>query len=424
MDIENRDKNLLNDLFWTAVNSAKPEKILKDFLPKKAPLRPIILAVGKAAASMAKVVEDTWGPCEGIALTRYGHGVACKGIEVIEAGHPFSDENSLTGTEKIISLINSLTKEDCVYCLISGGGSSLLCKPRKGIEFSEKQRIFSSLFKNSAPIREINTVRKHLSEIKGGQLSKFIFPAKVRSFIISDVPGDNPADIASGITAAETTSGLDALKILKKYHVSISDQILNILKAEPSVVPPNSKFLSKTENTVIASGTNSINHAKNYAESLGYNVKCIGSNLEGDAQSLGKELSEMAIDNQRSMRSDDNPILLLSGGECTVKVLGSGEGGPNAEFALSAAISLNGRPGISLIAGDTDGIDGKGTAAGAIVTPSTLKKASDINVDPRMYLQNSDSHSFFKLIDSQLITGPTLTNVNDFRAFVIRQLRN
>ena len=149
--------------------------------------------------------------------------------------------------------------------LISGGGSSLLCKPRKGIEFSEKQRIFSSLFKNSAPIREINTVRKHLSEIKGGQLSKFIFPAKVRSFIISDVPGDNPADIASGITAAETTSGLDALKILKKYHVSISDQILNILKAEPSVVPPNSKFLSKTENTVIASGTNSINHAKNYA---------------------------------------------------------------------------------------------------------------------------------------------------------------
>ena len=149
MDIENQDKNLLNDLFCTAVNSAKPEKILKDFLPKKAPLRPIILAVGKAAASMAKVAEDTWGPCEGIALTRYGHGVACKGIEVIEAGHPFSDENSLAGTEKIISLINSLTKEDCVYCLISGGGSSLLCKPRKGIDFSEKQRIFSSLFKNS-----------------------------------------------------------------------------------------------------------------------------------------------------------------------------------------------------------------------------------------------------------------------------------
>ena len=424
MNFENQDKNLLTDLFCTAVNSAKPEKILKAFLPKKAPSKPIILAVGKAAASMAKVVEDTWGPCEGIALTRYGHGVACKGIEVIEAGHPFSDENSLIGTEKIISLIDCLTKEDCVYCLISGGGSSLLCKPRKGIDFSEKQRIFSILIKKSVPIREINTVRKHLSGIKGGQLSKIIFPAKVRSLIISDVPGDNPADIASGITAAENTSGLDAIKILKKYNISISDQTLNFLKEELLVVPPNSKHLSKTENIVIASGKTSINAAKNYALSLGYDVKCIGYNLEGDAQLLGKKLSKIAIDHQKSMCSNDNPILLLSGGECTVNVSGSGEGGPNAEFALSAAISLNGRPGISLLAGDTDGIDGKGTAAGALVTPSTLRKASDIDVDPQMYLQNSDSHSFFKLIDSQLITGPTLTNVNDFRAFMIRPFRN
>ena len=424
MNIETQDKSLLTNLFSTAVNSAKPEKILEEFLPKIAPSRPLIIAVGKAAASMAKAVENKWGPCNGIALTRYGHSVACAGIEVMEAGHPFSDKNSRIGTRKILSMVDNLKEEDCVYCLISGGGSSLLCKPRRGLAFAEKQRIFSILFSNSAPIREINTVRKHLSEIKGGQLSKIIFPAKVRSFIISDVPGDNPADIASGITAAENTSGLDALKILKKYSVSISDKTKNFLKKDPIVVPSNSKYISRTENIVIASGTKSINASKIYAESLGYTVKCVGYNLEGNARLLGKKLSKMAIDIQSKMSSDDSPILMLSGGECTVKVSGSGIGGPNAEFALSAAISLKGRDGISLLAGDTDGIDGKGTAAGAIVTPSTLKKANGINIDPNIYLQNSDSHSFFKLIDGQLITGPTLTNVNDFRAFIIRPLRN
>ena len=416
----NIDEKILKDLFRTAIHSATPKKILGKFLPEKPTSRTIIIGVGKAAASMAKEVENIWGKCEGIVVTRYGHGLECRGIKVLEAAHPFTDENGLNATDEIITLLSSLKENDFVLCLISGGGSALLCKPRKGVSFIEKQKIFSHLFMSSASIKEINIVRKHLSEIKGGQLSKIAFPAKVLSLIISDVSGDSPSDIASGITSGETTTGLDAIKIINKYRLDVSKETIRLLEKNSQVLTPNDRYLSRTQNIVIGTANKSLKASQVKAESLGFTVKYLGDSLQGEAKSLGVKLAELAKDIQYKMRPDDKPIILLSGGECTVNVSGSGEGGPNAELALSAAITLKGQPGISLLAGDTDGIDGLGNAAGAIVTPNTIKKAKRKNLNPKTFLRNSDSHSFFKLIGDQVITGPTLTNVNDFRAFIIR----
>ena len=416
----NIEEKILKDLFRTAIHSATPNKILGKFLPEKPTSRTIIIGVGKAAASMAKEVENIWGKCEGIVVTRYGHGLECRGIKVLEAAHPFTDENGLNATDEIITLLSSLKENDFVLCLISGGGSALLCKPRKGVSFIEKQKIFSHLFMSSASIKEINIVRKHLSEIKGGQLSKIAFPAKVLSLIISDVSGDNPSDIASGITSGEITTGSDAIKIINKYRLDVSKETLRLLEKNSQVLTPNDRYLSRTQNIVIGTANKSLKASQVKAESLGFTVKYLGDSLQGEAKSLGVKLAELAKDIQYKMRPDDKPIILLSGGECTVNVSGLGEGGPNAELALSAAITLKGQPGISLLAGDTDGIDGLGNAAGAIVTPNTIKKAKRKNLNPKTFLRNSDSHSFFKLIEDQVITGPTLTNVNDFRAFIIR----
>ena len=416
----NIDEKILKDLFRTAIHSATPKKILGKFLPEKPTSRTIIIGVGKAAASMAEEVEKVWGKCEGIVVTRYGHGLECRGIKVLEAAHPFTDENGLNATDEIINLLSSLKENDFVLCLISGGGSALLCKPRKGVSFIEKQKIFSHLFMSSASIKEINIVRKHLSEIKGGQLSKIAFPAKVLGLIISDVSGDNPSDIASGITSGEITTGSDAIKIINKYRLDVSKETLRLLEKNSQVLTPNDRYLSRTQNIVIGTANKSLKASQVKAESLGFTVKYLGDSLQGEAKSLGVELAELAKDIQYKMRPDDKPIVLLSGGECTVNVSGSGEGGPNAELALSAAITLKGQSGISLLAGDTDGIDGMGNAAGAIVTPNTIKKAKRKNLNPKTFLRNSDSHSFFKLIGDQVITGPTLTNVNDFRAFIIR----
>ena len=416
----NIEEKILKDLFRTAIHSATPNKILGKFLPEKPTSRTIIIGVGKAAASMAKEVENIWGKCEGIVVTRYGHGLECRGIKVLEAAHPFTDENGLNATDEIITLLSSLKKNDFVLCLISGGGSALLCKPRKGVSFIEKQKIFSHLFMSSASIKEINIVRKHLSEIKGGQLSKIAFPAKVLSLIISDVSGDDPSDIASGITSGEITTGLDAIKIINKYRLDVSKETLRLLEKNSQVLTPNDQYLSRTQNIVIGTANKSLKASQVKAESLGFTVKYLGDSLQGEAKSLGVKLAELAKDIQYKMRPDDKPIILLSGGECTVNVSGLGEGGPNAELALSAAITLKEQYGISLLAGDTDGIDGLGNAAGAIVTPDTIKKAKRKNLNPKTFLRNSDSHSFFKLIGDQVITGPTLTNVNDFRAFIIR----
>ena len=416
----NIEEKILKDLFRTAIHSATPNKILGKFLPEKPTSRTIIIGVGKAAASMAKEVENIWGKCEGIVVTRYGHGLECRGIKVLEAAHPFTDENGLNATDEIITLLSSLKENDFVLCLISGGGSALLCKPRKGVSFIEKQKIFSHLFMSSASIKEINIVRKHLSEIKGGQLSKIAFPAKVLGLIISDVSGDNPSDIASGITSGEITTGSDAIKIINKYRLDVSKETLRLLEENSQVLTPNDRYLSRTQNIVIGTANKSLKASQVKAESLGFTVKYLGDSLQGEAKSLGVKLAELAKDIQYKMRPDDKPIILLSGGECTVNVSGLGEGGPNAELALSAAITLKGQPGISLLAGDTDGIDGLGNAAGAIVTPNTIKKAKRKNLNPKTFLRNSDSHSFFKLIEDQVITGPTLTNVNDFRAFIIR----
>ena len=416
----NIEEKILKDLFRTAIHSATPNKILGKFLPEKPTSRTIIIGVGKAAASMAKEVENIWGKCEGIVVTRYGHGLECRGIKVLEAAHPFTDENGLNATDEIITLLSSLKENDFVLCLISGGGSALLCKPRKGVSFIEKQKIFSHLFMSSASIKEINIVRKHLSEIKGGQLSKIAFPAKVLGLIISDVSGDNPSDIASGITSGEITTGSDAIKIINKYRLDVSKETLRLLETKSQVLTPNDQYLSRTQNIVIGTANKSLKASQVKAESLGFTVKYLGDSLQGEAKSLGVKLAELAKDIQYKMRPDDKPIILLSGGECTVNVSGLGEGGPNAELALSAAITLKGQPGISLLAGDTDGIDGLGNAAGAIVTPNTIKKAKRKNLNPKTFLRNSDSHSFFKLIEDQVITGPTLTNVNDFRAFIIR----
>ena len=287
----NIEEKILKDLFRTAIHSATPNKILGKFLPEKPTSRTIIIGVGKAAASMAEEVEKVWGKCEGIVVTRYGHGLECRGIKVLEAAHPFTDENGLNATDEIITLLSSLKENDFVLCLISGGGSALLCKPRKGVSLIEKQKIFSHLFMSSASIKEINIVRKHLSEIKGGQLSKIAFPAKVLGLIISDVSGDNPSDIASGITSGEITTGSDAIKIINKYRLDVSKETLRLLEKNSQVLTPNDRYLSRTQNIVIGTANKSLKASQVKAESLGFTVKYLGDSLQGEAKSLGVELA-------------------------------------------------------------------------------------------------------------------------------------
>lgn len=410
--------SLLRELFSRAVAVADPMLIVPDHLPPRPAGRVVVVGAGKASARMAEAVEAAWGPCEGLVITRYGHARPCQSIEIVEAAHPVPDAAGVAATERMLALLSSLGANDFVLALISGGASSLLCAPAPGLTLEDKKTINAALLASGAPIGEINLVRKHLSRVKGGQLAAAAYPASMLCLMISDVPGDEPAIIGSGPTVAEDSTSSTARAILEKWKIPVSPQADAALR-QSTVVASADPLLASTENRVIAAPAQSIAAAANMAGAEGCEVVVLGTDLEGEARIVAREQAQLALRYQAERPAGSPPLLLLSGGELTVTRTGDGSGGPNAEFCLALAIALNGADRIFAIACDTDGVDGAAEIAGAVIGPDTLAKARAAGVDANAALLNNDAHSFFAAIADQVITGPTLTNVNDFRAILI-----
>lgn len=416
MDAQHDPQAFLTGLFETAVAVADPMQVVAGHLPARPKGRFLVIGAGKASARMAEAVEAAFGPCEGLVITRYGYGRPCKGIEISEAAHPVPDAAGEAATRRLIDLVSGLGPDDMVLALISGGGSALLCAPAEGLTLEDKMALNRGLLASGAPIGEMNVVRKHLSRVKGGQLAAACHPARLLTLLISDVPGDDPGQIASGPTVAETSGPQDALAILDKYQIAVPPHVRQAIGGS-SVVAPGDPRLARAETRIIAAPSASLAAARQAAGDM--DVRILGDALEGEARDLARAQAAEALHLQSAMRATDKPILLLSGGECTVTRRGDGIGGPNAEFVLSAAIALNGQPGIHVLACDTDGVDGAAEVAGAYAGPDTLRTTLAQGVDPKSALAANDAHSFFGRAGSQIITGPTLTNVNDFRAILI-----
>lgn len=409
-------ETLLRATFNAAVAAADPMMTIPAALPPKPQGRVVVVGAGKASARMAEAVESVWGPCEGLVIARYGYARPCRGIEIIEAAHPVPDATGKAATRRLLDLLGTLTENDFVLALISGGGSALMIAPAGDITLAEKQMLNADLLASGAAIDLVNTVRKHLSRVKGGQLAAAAYPAQMLALMISDVPGDDPAFIASGPTVGDVTGPADARAILARYGIAPPPSIDAVLTKGSGVLHPDDARLSKTENRIVSAPIQSLQAARVLSRGQGIDAEIVGAALEGEARDLGAAHARMALARQPALTV---PLLLLSGGECTVSGRGGGIGGPNAEYALAAAVALNGAPSIHLIACDTDGVDGAAEVAGAIVSPDTSAKARAANAGPADYLARNDSHSFFAAIGDRIVTGPTLTNVNDFRAILI-----
>lgn len=411
----------LRHLFDAAVAAALPAGIVAAHLPERPKGRTIVLGAGKASAAMAAAVEAAWdGLLEGLVVTRYGHAVRCDRIEIVEAAHPVPDEAGRATAARMLELARSAGADDLVLCLISGGGSALLALPAEGIPFADKQAVNAALLRSGADIAEMNTVRRHLSAIKGGRLAAAAHPALVVSLIISDVPGDDPAAIASGPTVADPTTFADAAAILARYGIDAPASVkVHLAAARDETPKPGDPRLATAETRMIATPQMSLEAAAAAARAAGVTPLILGDALEGEAAEVGKLMAGIARAAATTGHPLPGPCVLLSGGETTVTVRGPGRGGRNVEFLLALAVALNGAPGIAALAGDTDGIDGGGPAAGALVTPDTLARARALGLDPRAMLAANDAHPLFEALGDAVVTGPTLTNVNDFRAILV-----
>ena len=412
-------ETFLRQLFDKAVEVADPMRSLARFLPERPKGRVIVVGAGKASARMAEAVEAAWGPCEGLVITRYGYGRPCRGVEIVEAAHPVPDESGLAATARMLDLVKTAGESDFVLALISGGASALLVAPAEGVSLAEKQAVNSALLASGAPIDKMNTVRKHLSRVKGGQLAAAAYPARMLALLISDVPGDDPAFIGSGPTVGDASTPADALAILEQWQIKVPASVRAALAGPNRVLAPTDPRLARVENVIYAAPKQSLAAAAEMADKAGYDVRLLGDALEGEARDVARAQAEQALQIRASLRPGDQPVLLLSGGELTVTRRGNGIGGPNAEFCLALAIALKGAEGIHALACDTDGVDGAAEVAGAVIGPETLAKAAKTGLDPQVALAANDAHSFFAAIGSQVVTGPTLTNVNDFRAIAI-----
>ena len=414
-------RSLLRAMFDAAIGAALPDKTLPRYLPKPPKGRTLIIGCGKAAASMAKAVEDHWpGQLSGMVVTRYGYNVPTKGIEVVEASHPVPDESGRKAAERMLNMVRGLSADDLVLFLVSGGGSALLSLPAPGLTLSDKQAINKALLKSGANITEMNCVRKHLSAVKGGRLAAACAPARVITLAISDIPGDDPAVIASGPTVADATTFADAASILKKYGIDQPKAVLDHLRAAKEETPkPGDPRLVRTELQMVAAPQMSLEAAAETARKAGIAPIILGDAIEGEAREVAIVHAGIARQVTRHGQPAKRPCVLLSGGETTVTVRGSGRGGRNAEFLLALAVALGGETGIYALAGDTDGIDGTEDNAGAIVTPDSLTRAAARKLDAKKMLADNDGYSFFSGLGDLVVTGPTLTNVNDFRAILI-----
>ncbi len=419
-----KERQLLRDMFDAAIAAASPDRAVPANLPAPPAGRTVVVGAGKAAASMARAVEAHWPndkPLAGLVVTRYSHGVgALKRIEVVEAAHPVPDIAGRMAASRILDLVKGLGPDDLALCLISGGGSALLSAPAPGITLDDKQALNKSLLRSGASIDEINCVRKHLSAIKGGRLAVAAAPARIMSLIISDVPGDDPSVIASGPTTPDATTLADARAVLERYGIAAPASVVALLKDAKAETPkPGNPAFARTETRIIAAPQASLEAAAEIAAKAGYPPLILGDAIEGEAREVGKVMAgvarQVAVHGQPASR----PCVLISGGETTVTVRGTGRGGRNVEFLLSLAVELDGRPGIFAIACDTDGTDGAEEVAGAIITPDSLERARARGLNPRARLANNDAHGFFRALGDQVVTGPTLTNVNDFRAVLV-----
>jgi hydroxypyruvate reductase len=414
-------KALLKAMFDAAIAAAQPDKCVPPHLPAAPRGRLVVIGAGKASAAMARAVERAWpGKLEGLVVTRYGYAVPCEHIEIVEAAHPVPDAAGEKAARRMLELVSGLHADDTVLCLVSGGGSSLLPLPLPGITLEDKQLVNRALLASGASIGEMNCVRRHLSAIKGGRLAAACHPAKVVTLLISDVPGDEACDIASGPTVADPSTCADALDIVRRYGIALPGRVREVLESGAGEsVKPGDVRLAGNEVRFIATPQMALEAAARVAEQAGIAVHILGDSLEGEARDVGKVMAGMALQVARRAQPFRPPCILLSGGETTVTVRGDGRGGRNVEFLLSAAIALRGEPGVYGLAGDTDGVDGQEEIAGACFSPETLKRAFDREIRPMQSLERNDGHGFFQALGDAIVTGPTLTNVNDFRAILV-----
>ncbi len=413
---------ILHRLFDAAVAAADPKRCVPPHLPADDGGRLIVIGAGKASAAMARAVEGHWsGPLDGLVVTRYGHGVPCERIEIVEAAHPVPDGAGESAALRILEKVQGLNAGDCVLALISGGGSALLAAPAPGITLGEKRALTSALLKSGASIGEMNCVRKHLSAIKGGRLAVAAWPAQVLTLAISDVPGDDPAVIASGPTVADPTTAVDALKVLDFHGIDIPAALrARLLSGELETPKPGDPRLGKSEFRLVASPRQMLEAAAAEARAMDITPLILGDAIEGEAREVGRALAGIALSCGRHGDPARAPCVLISGGETTVTVKAdNGRGGRNTEFLLGLALALDGAPSVNALAADTDGIDGSEDNAGAFVTPDTLARARALGVDPRQQLTGNDAWGFFNALGDLLVTGPTRTNVNDFRALLV-----
>lgn len=405
----------LRDLFAAAVQAADPMRRIPKALPPRPAGRVVVIGAGKASARMAEAVEAAWGPQQGLVITRYGYERPTKGIEIAQAAHPVPDAAGVAATRRMLDLLAGLGPDDFVLALISGGGSALLIAPAGDITLEEKQALTADLLASGAPIGQINSIRKELSAVKGGRLAAAAYPARMLALMISDVPGDDPSDIASGPTVGHRGDPALALETLQHWGVTPPPAIAAFLAAGGDPLAPGDPRLSKVENRIIAAPAQSLEAAQALAVAAGCTTRILGDDLEGEARELAETHAALAREIAASLQPGDAPVLLLSGGECTVTRRGDGVGGPNAEYCLAMALALDGAPGIWALACDTDGVDGAAEVAGAVIGPDTLSRGPTA----RAALDANDSHSFFATLGDQVVPGPTLTNVNDFRAVLI-----
>ena len=412
---------LLRRMFDAAVAAAQPALCLPPHLPPPPKGRTIVIGAGKASAAMARALEDHWsGPLEGLVVTRYGYDVPCERIEIVQAAHPVPDAAGLAAAQRIRQLVTGLTADDLVIALISGGGSSLLVAPGEGLTLADKQAVNTALLHSGASISEMNCVRRHLSSLKGGRLAAVCHPAQVLTLLISDVPGDDPIDIASGPTVADPTTCADALAIVDRYRINVPPAVRSLLESGAGeTVKPGDPRLAGIQTRMVTAPQIALEAAAQVAREAGITPYILGDSLEGEARDLGKAMAGIARQVAVHGQPFKTPCVLLSGGETTVTLRGKGRGGRNVEFLLSLAVALNGQPGVYALAGDTDGVDGAEEIAGAVLTPTTLARAWALGTNPRSSLDNNDGHGFFQALGDSVVTGPTLTNVNDFRAITI-----
>jgi hydroxypyruvate reductase len=418
-------RSFLVDMFHIAVAAVSAEKTLPAHLPAPPKGRTLVLGAGKAAASMAHVVEQHWKHKKtkdnfgGLVVTRYNHDLPLSLIDVVQSGHPMPDNNSELGARRMLQLASELTPDDLLLCLMSGGASALLSCPADGLSMTDMRAVNKALLNCGAPIDEMNCVRKHISAIAGGRLAAAC-RAPVVTLLISDVPGDDPSVIGSGPTVADPTTFADAIHILKKYNITPPENVARHLQAAlQESLKPGDPRLEKNNVAVIATPQHALDAAATFAKSKGITPLILGHRIEGEARDVAKVMAGIALQVAEHQQPLPMPCVIISGGETTVTIKGQGRGGRNAEFLLALTNALQGNPHIAALACDTDGIDGTEDNAGAVMLPDYVQRAAKLGIKPANYLEDNDGYGFFEKLGGLITTGPTRTNVNDFRAILV-----